>query len=284
MACAALVFAYVAVVLPDGGPPPPEVDAGPTVLYLNRDDATYTTGAFDDAVTNVASTITRGGPIAGWAYGNASWKVLRDCIRKAYAPYNLKIVEKDPGTTPHLEFHVGGRAQDVGLEGYGGIATYAYGQVVPSGVGFLFSSSYLPEKVDLMCETAVHEIGHLLGLDHAYDCRDFMTYLPACPAYAFVDEDVACGEWDARRCFSGQRKQNSVAILTANLGVAPKGGVKADEDELADDEAAGCAIAAPGARAGGAGLVLGVLATLGGLGALRTSGTRASRRSRRTRP
>jgi hypothetical protein len=68
-----------------------------------------------------------------------------------------------------------------------------------------------------LCEAALHEIGHALGLDHAYDCADPMSYLSGCGRKHFQDREVDCGEYEPRPCESGM-SQNSHQHLLLHVG------------------------------------------------------------------
>jgi hypothetical protein len=62
------------------------------------------------------------------------------------------------------------------------------------------------------------EIAHTYGLDHEHTCKDPMGYLGGCGARWFQDQELRCGEHEARDCADGKPTQNSVARLRAVLG------------------------------------------------------------------
>jgi len=116
---------------------------------------------------------------------------------------------------------VGGVPADVGVANkrVGGLAPFS-GGVIPTPIVFAFSGA-LQNDVQAVCETVGMEVAHAYGLDHAFECKDVMTYLTGCGPKKFVDKDVPCGETEARVCEGGKQVQNSVRHLLGVLGPRP---------------------------------------------------------------
>ncbi len=68
-----------------------------------------------------------------------------------------------------------------------------------------------------LCDTAAHEVGHTMGLDHSRTCGDVMSY-ESCGAKTFQNAVGRCGEWDARPCADGSGVQNSWDKLASLVG------------------------------------------------------------------
>jgi hypothetical protein len=91
--------------------------------------------------------------------------------------------------------------------------------VIPRAVVFAFAAG-VNHNVRTICETIGMEVAHAYGLDHAYLCKDVMTYLPDCGTRSFVDKDAPCGEKKKRACHGGAPTQNSYRRLLEELGPA----------------------------------------------------------------
>ena len=194
------------------------------VVYLNREGATLMGGG-DDATRNQASLA---GPsesdvvhIPGFRGSATRWDAVVKCVRKAYAPFNVKIVDQRPVEGNYLMVVIGGQPTTMKHHGKAsqrasGLAPFN-GLPIHNAVVLVFSRA-LRASLRLTCETAAHEIAHAYGLDHGYDCRDFMTYLGHCGAKRFVDKEVPCGEKNERICKGGRPTQNSFTELAKVLG------------------------------------------------------------------
>jgi hypothetical protein len=111
---------------------------------------------------------------------------------------------------------VGGAPSQFGFDKtVGGIAPYG-GTVLRDAFVFVFETPH--GSTQTLCETAAHEIGHALGLDHTRLCNDVMSY-ERCGNKEFHDQRVACGEWNDRRCSDGSNSQSSWGKLAQLVGV-----------------------------------------------------------------
>jgi hypothetical protein len=186
----------------------------------------------DDAPAGVSSVLAsaRNQPtrLPGWKGSEAGWKRLVTCVRALFAPFAVTVTDQAPATDDYILVAVGGRPADIGVKNrrVGGLAPFN-GDVIPKAVVFAFSAG-LGNDVRATCETIGMEVAHAYGLDHEYDCKDVMTYLPSCGARKFVDKDVPCGEKKKRACEGGAATQNSYRRLLGVLGPAPAAAIKTD--------------------------------------------------------
>jgi hypothetical protein len=57
----------------------------------------------------------------------------------------------------------------------------------------------------------------ITGLDHAFDCHDWLSQLSDCGPRSFLDANVNCGDFSARACQCGGTTQNSHQTMMATL-------------------------------------------------------------------
>jgi len=199
-------------------------------IYLNREGATLRGGG-DDATHNRA-TLAGGSikdtiEVPAWRGSYARWATVTKCIRKAFAPFDVEIVERRPVGTDYMMVLLGGNPKLLrNREGKAhlkatGMAPHN-GMPIHNAVVLVFSR-FMRESARRTCETAAHEIAHAYGLDHSYHCRDFMTYLGYCGVKRFVDKAVPCGEKKKRNCHGGRGLQNSYQDLLKVLGSRTQG-------------------------------------------------------------
>jgi len=190
------------------------------VLYLNAcepDGCMMLPGA-DDARASRSSLVTRSSYLPAFGWGSGTWGSLVECVRSAYAPFDLEVTDVDPGSQPHLEIVVAGTSANLGFApNVGGVAPgECPGDVVDNSVGFAFSAN--SSDAASLCWTVAQESGHLLGLDHELDPLDPMAWIGPSIKPGFQDHDAACGEYAARSCVCDRPSQNSFALLRATLG------------------------------------------------------------------
>ncbi len=190
-------------------------------IYLTRTAVELRPG-IDDAPRGVSSVLVSGAnkpvTVGGWKGSAASWDKVVRCVRDLFAPFDVEVTDHRP---KHEEFAlvvVGGKSSDIGVKSkhVGGLAPFS-GTVIARPVVFAFAGA-LRHDVRQVCETIGMEVAHAYGLDHGYECKDVMTYLPACGAKKFVDKDVRCGEKKPRTCEGGGTTQNSFRHLLGVLG------------------------------------------------------------------
>jgi len=129
--------------------------------------------------------------------------------------FAVAAVDVPPARGDYILAMVGGSSFEFGFDDtVHGIAPWN-GKVLDNAVVFVFDSP--DTSIQRICETAAHEVGHALGLDHSHNCSDVMSY-ESCGPRSFVDEAALCGEWEHRMCASGRLTQNSSAELSRRVG------------------------------------------------------------------
>lgn len=195
----------------------------PHLIVLERGGATVT-GGVDDSHHNSSSVVAthlKSATIPKFGGSDKEWRTFVTCLKDVFAPFAVDIVEARPADpkVSYVLVLVGGTPQLLGFEKrVAGLAPYS-GDVVDDPIAFVFSKM-LGENPTLLCETAAEEIGHTYGLDHEYNCKDPMTYLPSCRPQRFQDADSPCGEKEKRVCKPGTTTQNTYQHLVSVLGGA----------------------------------------------------------------
>lgn len=197
-------------------------------VYLNREGARLRGGG-DDATSNRASlagsSADRQIVVPAFRGSYYRWTQVLKCVRKAFAPFDVEILDQRPVDQNYVMVMLGGRPRLLNRKGTAhlkatGLAPFN-GLPIQNAVAIIFTRKIGP-SVRRLCETVAHEIGHVYGLDHSYDCRDFMTYLPYCATRRFLNKAVPCGERKKRACQGGKPTQNSYAELARVLGLRKK--------------------------------------------------------------
>ena len=172
-----------------GGPGPVLAAAATRTIYLNKNGGTYqiNSGA-TNAATNVAnnSVSANGGSrtaVIAPMEASFNWTFISQCVRDAYAPYDVRIVETEPTSGAYLEAVVGGTGTELGFGAnqlFGIASADNFCGVTERGIAFSFSGTHLgvPQRDRELCATIAHEIGHLLALEHEATPVDTMSYVP----------------------------------------------------------------------------------------------------------
>jgi MYXO-CTERM domain-containing protein len=192
------------------------------VIYLNR----CATGCpirtdVDDSTLDGSTIAALPGPLAPFGLGDAAWNEVVACVRNTYAAFDVEITTDPPApSTDHLEVMVAGAPAELGLDGnILGIAPLTTDCSPQTDVlAFAFANIHRGDLLDI-CATAAHEAGHAIGLDHEFECKDPMTYLPTCGQKQFLNLEVPCGEFDGpRECRCTGATQDSFKKLLNELG------------------------------------------------------------------
>ncbi len=176
----------------------------------------YAASGISSVVANAANKPVR---TRGFSGSDAKWKSIVTCVKKMFAPFDVTVTDERPKGDNFMMAVVGGKPADIGVnDGHhvSGLAPFN-GNVIPRAVVFGFSAT-VDNDPRAVCETIAMEVAHAYGLDHAYLCKDVMTYLRGCGAKRFVDQDAPCGESKKRKCEGGAPTQNSYRQLVEVLG------------------------------------------------------------------
>ena len=193
--------------------------AAPVLVYLNAGGSVITGGADNPARNTSWIAASAGGDVRFPAYSGSarSWQAITACVRDGYRDFAVDFTDQRPNGTGYSMIVIGGSPALLGLNNQvGGIAP-SDSEVLRNAVGFVFSASS-GNRVNDVCEAIVHEVGHTLGLDHAYRCEDPMSYLNGCGPKRFADVAAPCGEYAARSCDNGAATQNSFRKLISLVG------------------------------------------------------------------
>lgn len=190
----------------------------PVTVVLHRDGGRAYAGA-DDPHKLRSGVVARNGydyvDIPAWGRSDDEWNALVACVQSQFAEFAVTVVDVPPVRGDYILAMIGGSSFALGFEEtVHGIAPWN-GKVQGEAVVFVFDSP--DTSLERMCETAGHEVGHALGLDHSHNCSDVMSY-ESCGPRSFVDEAALCGEWENRMCANGRVTQNSSAELTRRVG------------------------------------------------------------------
>ncbi|HVK83528.1 MAG TPA: Ig-like domain-containing protein [Kofleriaceae bacterium] len=200
---------------------PPAAEPASRLIYLRRcpPSGCLIRPGIDDARTDTSSIPNSQVTLSGFKQSQEVWDRMMECVRATYAPFNIGVTDVDPGTEPHYENVVGGRATELraDLAGAGGVAPFTC-EEIPNAVSFTFDV-YGPDP-DALCWTAAQETAHAFGLEHEYNAADPMTYLNGGPPMKrFQATDSPCGEFQARSCqCTGAATQNSYMHILAMFG------------------------------------------------------------------
>lgn len=211
---------------PDGGTS--AVVAQSRTIYLNKNGVTLAPGN-NDSRANRSSIATQTTQIPPWNVTATTWNATVACVRELFAPFNVTVVETDPGNVPHIEAVFGGSPSLLGLPaGVAGVSPFTTDcSIIENSVVFTFTNA-IPQDARLACEIQAQEIAHSFGLDHELLASDPMTYLNYNGNRTFKNQAAQCGEDVQRPCgINGsvcRQNQNSVTLLTERLGAKAQPG------------------------------------------------------------
>lgn len=209
-------------------PPPPVTEPGTSalaqsrIIYLNKNGVTLSPGN-NDARTNRSTIAQQQTTIPAWNTSAATWTATVACMRELFSPFDVQVVDTDPGNVPHIEAVFGGTPGLLGMDNnVAGVSPFTTDcSIIENSIVFTFTG-ILPQDARLACEIMAQEVAHSYGLDHELLASDPMTYLNYNGNRSFKNEAASCGEDTTRPCgINGsvcRPNQNSVALLTERLG------------------------------------------------------------------
>jgi hypothetical protein len=209
-------------------------DAAPgAIIFLNRNGGVYRSG-FDNPAINTSPILLGQQSVSSFAGDDTDWDHIVRRVRARYARFNIAVVDEEPAPPArYIEVVVGRTPGEAGFESNVGGVAPLYCSPVQNSIVFVFAALYGNDVSDISA-VIDHETGHAFSLDHAFSCKDPMTYLTGCGEKVFVHEDAACGEFSARQCFCGGATQNSVQTLLNAFG-SHDGSVQAlDRDPMGE--------------------------------------------------
>jgi hypothetical protein len=201
----------------DGGADctPPAGEAA--IVYLNRDGATFTQGP-ESTVDNTTLVVAEETVFEPHPHGPNNWSSLAGCVRAGLSQFHIDVVEEDPGPVDHTEIVFSTSWTNPDVASISAFSCNAYRSAPAFVFGDLFAESDWPAE----CDLALQQFGVVAaGLDHSYECRDYMSYLRSgCDGKEWVDEPLPCGELEERDCKCDRASQNSYQIMLETFGPA----------------------------------------------------------------
>ena len=170
----------------------------------------------DDARADKSSIIDGQKTIGRFKQGDAVWDAMMACVRATYAPFNIGVVDVDPGNVPHFMNIVGGHPSDAGFgNGVGGVAPFQCTEI-ENAVSYTFDV-WGPDA-EVLCYVVAQETAHAFGLEHEMNNKDPLTYLSGPFPKRFQAADTPCGEFEAVPCECSGGMQNSYEHILTMFG------------------------------------------------------------------
>ncbi|MBK9030283.1 MAG: hypothetical protein IPL61_02910 [Myxococcales bacterium] len=210
--------------------------AATRTIYLNKNGGTYNiANAATNAATNTANRQVSANGQARTAVippmeASFNWTFIAQCVRDAYARYDVRVVETEPTSGAYVEAVVGGGGTELGYGAdqlFGIASADNFCGVTERGIAFSFSTTHLqvPQSDRELCATIAHEVGHLLALEHETLANDEMSYVLVSQAgawpKAFQTANSPCGTTPGQnqQCSCGGSQTNSHMRLSQFLGL-----------------------------------------------------------------
>lgn len=188
------------------GAAPPPVPADVLVVYLDGWGARLR--AADDDEDDARSGTSRLVALAGRSYMDvppfegttAEWAEMQACMAQGVVGLPIVFTERPPERGHFMRLMIGGEGSMLGHDQVWGVATRTPDKVLKRGIGFVFSTELQnPSRLRDLCWTGLHELGHLLGLDHSAQCDDVMAEQWCEPtgygASSRAQVEIAVREW-----------------------------------------------------------------------------------------
>lgn len=203
----------------------PEACEASHVLFLNPAGGSFAYAGVSDSVANTSIFPDPGTPatIPPFARGEVAWADLLGCVRTAFAPFDVAVVDVDPGGVDHVEIVAGGVGTDLAetFDRSIGVMQGGLCDFRPRALGFLFSGNEAPTDLT-MCRVAARLAGIAYGLDEILfeevGCPDPMVARCTSGAPVFMDQAIP---YPGGFCNPDEAPtQNSHAELLVTLGPA----------------------------------------------------------------
>jgi hypothetical protein len=181
------------------------------VVYLNREGGTFAPGP-ESSVDNTTSATGEEREVLPHPYSDSAWNLLAECVADGLAPFDIELVESDPGDIDHTELVF---TQESWVGEVGAFSAFSCAGF-PRGIAFVFGETFSGD-VPGECAAALRQLGSVAaGLDHVIGC-DYMGLDDDCEL-RWVDDDLTCGDLDQRDCVCGGATQNSYQKMLATFG------------------------------------------------------------------
>ncbi len=193
------------------------------IIYLAHDGIELRPGATDSRQLT-SSLVHHRVTIPPWTTSPQRWAETVACVQGVFAPFDVQVTDEDPGDVAHVVAVVGGSPGLLGLpRSAAGMSPFRQDcSVIEHSIVFAFTDT-LPDDARTVCNVIAQEIGHSYGLDHVLLASDPMSTKHAPIARAFANQDVSCGETEARPCglpgATCRATQNSYTLLGERLGL-----------------------------------------------------------------
>lgn len=199
------------------------------LVYLNFDGATlkkvdaYTT----DAPAN--TTVIGSGTLPPFGGGAQDRDQVVAVVHELFAAYDVELTLTRPASGDYTMVVIGGRPEHLGQPATAavGLGNLDCGNKTRRDVAVVWSENFPPSTqafyLSSLATTIAHELGHNLGLPHATEACDVMSYgaCQALPKKVFLDKSssIPAGEPAGWSC--GLQTTNSHQLLLANVGSRP---------------------------------------------------------------
>jgi hypothetical protein len=194
--------------------------ANNVVVYLHGGGGRILGGTLSDAPRWVSRTVA----FHGLAHANFpafegtqdEWRYMMSCSQNYFAGFPVTLVDQQPSSGNYLLAVVSGSASILGTNAWGQ-ADMDVGRITERATGFVFSADHRTDhRAQRLCESLTHEIGHMLGLDHADQCSDVMSANTSC-----VWDGASPGFLDHNRSLLAANLARSQATSSSARPVTP---------------------------------------------------------------
>ncbi|HEY2747148.1 MAG TPA: Ig-like domain-containing protein [Polyangia bacterium] len=162
---------------------------GAGVVHADADDSAATPPASSLAPTNAVIPPFSSTAIAPSVTRDQAMAAIVDRVRTLLLPFDVEVITARPAAAPYTRIFVGGTQDALGISATeAGIAHVDCGNLTDDDVAYDFADEQTPDYGGVVgiANTAAHEFGHAVGLEHVDDPHDVM-YAAATPALTLPD-------------------------------------------------------------------------------------------------